>query len=120
MTGATWKEVQRGRVFPPRAPSAPPFFPKSQLGSDEGYRCGSCWHRVKAHWFQAQDPRFRDHPGTYWCQACGEFCLRAAIWTFQKAQGEAKMRKRHASPLSYTHRKPSEGIPTRPAPPQPL
>jgi len=63
----------------PLTGSTPPYWPTPQRGKDEGYRCGTCKHRVKTHWYDRADSRFKDHPGTYWCQHCAGLCPEGSV-----------------------------------------
>ncbi len=75
----------------------PPSWPTPQRGN-EGYRCGTCGHRVKTHWYDRADSRFRDHPRTYWCQICGAYCPDESVLTPRaKAARERFSRKPQGS-----------------------
>ncbi len=43
-------------------------------GVDHVRRCTACGHITRFHWYDSGDLRFRDHPGTRWCQICTAFC----------------------------------------------
>jgi hypothetical protein len=69
--------VRGGRCFPDPKHGAPPLYPRPQRGSNEGWRCGQCWHQTATHWYDAGDSRSRDRPRTRWCQICTAFCPAA-------------------------------------------
>jgi hypothetical protein len=93
MTPPTWDQARRGRRFPERCPGAPPFYPRPQWGSGEGWRCGACWHRTAAHWYDRSDHRFKDRPGTRWCQMCGAFCPAASCLSPKAATAKAQLER---------------------------
>jgi hypothetical protein len=37
-------------------------------------RCTTCGHVTRFHGYDRDDPSFRGHPGTRWCQICTAFC----------------------------------------------
>jgi hypothetical protein len=93
MSRPPWDLVRRGRRFPGRRPGAPPFYPRPQWGSNEGWRCGECWHRTATHWYARTDPRFQGHPGTRWCQMCGEYCSVASCLSAKAVAAKVRLER---------------------------